>query len=89
MIAINDKIIVKPEKTEETTRNRIILPITRQHSNLRGTIVSCGPLALSCHDGDYVCYDKMMGMPVNFNGEEFVLMREGDIIAILKSQTNE
>ncbi len=83
--ALHDKIIVIPEKDSEIKQHGIILPLTRQHKNLRGTVYSAGPEALSCHEGDLVCYDKMMGQSVMLDEKEYCLLREGDIIAILKS----
>ncbi|MCZ6704002.1 MAG: co-chaperone GroES [Ignavibacteria bacterium] len=88
-----DRIVVKAMDAEETTKGGIILPDTAQEKPVEGTIVAAGPgkktddgtiIKPEVNVGDKVLYGKYSGTEVTINGEEYLIMRESDIFAIVK-----
>ena len=89
---LGDRIVVKPMEAEETTKGGIILPDTAQEKPVEGTIVAAGPgrksddgkvVELEVKVGDKVLYGKYGGTEVTIGGEEYLIMRESDIFAIV------
>ena len=87
-----DRVIVKPMEAEETTKGGIILPDTAKEKPIEGTIVAAGPgktgddgklVKLEVKVGDKVLYGKYSGTEVSVEGEEYLIMRESDIFAIV------
>ena len=90
---LGDRVIVKPSDPEEKTKGGIILPDTAQEKPIEGTIVAAGPgkttdegkvVKLGVKVGDKVLYGKYSGTEVTVNGEEYLIMRESDIFAIVE-----
>jgi len=87
-----DRVIVKPSEAEETTKGGIILPDTAKEKPIEGIIVAVGP-GKTTDDGkltkpevkvgDKVLYGKYSGTEVTIDGEEYLIMRESDIFAII------
>jgi chaperonin GroES len=87
-----DRVIIKPSEAEETTKGGIILPDTAKEKPIEGTIVAAGPgkvtddgktIKLEVKVGDKVLYGKYIGTEVTVGGEEYLIMRESDIFAIV------
>jgi len=87
-----DRVIVKPSEAEEKTKGGIILPDTAKEKPIEGTVVSVGPGKVSDDGktvkpevkvGDKVLYGKYSGTEVTVEGEEYLIMRESDIFAII------
>jgi chaperonin GroES len=87
-----DRVIVKPMEAEEKTKGGIILPDTAKEKPIEGTIVAVGPgkvtedgkqVKLEVKEGDKVLYGKYSGTEVTVEGEEYLIMRESDIFAII------
>jgi chaperonin GroES len=87
-----DRIVVKAMDAEETSKGGIILPDTAQEKPVEGTIVAAGPgkktddgtiIKPEVNVGDKVLYGKYSGTEVTVNGEEYLIMRESDIFAIV------
>ncbi len=87
-----DRVIVKPSEAEETTKGGIILPDTAKEKPIEGTIVAVGPGKIADDGkqvkpevkvGDKVLYGKYSGTEVTVEGEEYLIMRESDIFAII------
>jgi chaperonin GroES len=90
---LGDRVIVKPSDPEEKTKGGIILPDTAKEKPIEGTIVATGPgkttdegkiVKLGVKVGDKVLYGKYSGTEVTVNGEEYLIMRESDIFAIVE-----
>ena len=90
---LGDRVIVKPSDPEETTKGGIILPDTAKEKPIEGTIVAAGPgkttddgklVKLGVKVGDKVLYGKYSGTEVTVSGEEYLIMRESDIFAIIE-----
>ncbi len=87
-----DRVIVKPKEAEEKTKGGIILPDTAKEKPVEGTIVAAGPgkvtddgktIKLEVKVGDKVLYGKYSGSEVTVEGEDYLIMRESDIFAII------
>ena len=87
-----DRVIVKPSEAEEKTKGGIILPDIAKEKPIEGTIVAIGPGKVSedgklvkpeVKVGDKVLYGKYSGTEVTVEGEEYLIMRESDIFAII------
>ena len=87
-----DRVIVKPSEAEETTKGGIILPDTAKEKPIEGTIVAVGPgrtsddgkaIKLEVKVGDKVLYGKYSGTEVKVEGEDYLIMRESDIFAVI------
>lgn len=84
---LHDRVIVKPAKSEEKTAGGIIIPDTAKEKPQQGMVVAAGPgkkdEPIMVKKGDQVLYGKYAGTEIRFNGEEYLIMRESDILAIL------
>jgi chaperonin GroES len=84
---LHDRVIVKPAAAEETTKGGIIIPDTAKEKPQRGTVIAAGPgkkdEPTSVKEGDTVLYGKYAGTEVSLDGEDFLIMRESDILAIV------
>lgn len=87
-----DRVIVKPKEAEEKTKGGIILPDTAKEKPVEGTIVAAGPgktsddgklVKMEVKVGDVVLYGKYSGSEISIEGEEYLIMRESDIFAIV------
>ena len=87
-----DRVIIKPSEAEEKTKGGIILPDTAKEKPIEGTVVAIGPGKTSedgklvkpeVKVGDKVLYGKYSGTEVTVEGEEYLIMRESDIFAII------
>ena len=90
---LGDRVIVKPMEAEEKTKGGIILPDTAKEKPIEGTIVAAGPgkvsddgkvIKMEVKVGDKVLYGKYSGTEVTVEGEEYLIMRESDIFAIVE-----
>ena len=87
-----DRVVVEPAPAEDKSAGGIILPDTAQEKPQQGLIVAAGPgkvsdsgnlVKMTVKKGDKVLYGKYSGSEVTFDGVEYVIMRESDILAIL------
>jgi len=84
---IADRVIVRPAAAEETTKGGIIIPDTAKEKPQRGEIIAVGtgkkdePMTVKA--GDKVLYGKYAGTEITIDGEEYLMMRESDIFAII------
>ncbi len=87
MKPINDRVVVKPAPAEEKTKGGIIIPDTAKEKPQRGEVVAVGP-GKKDHDmtvqkGDIVLYGKYSGQEITLDGEDYLIMREDDILVIV------
>ena len=90
---LHDRVIVKRIEEEEKTKGGIIIPDSAKEKPAEGKIVAVGDgkvledgsrQPLEVKEGDRVLFGKYAGTEVKINGEEHLIMREDDIIAIVK-----
>jgi len=89
---LGDRVIVKPKAPEEKTKGGIILPDTAQEKPMEGEIVAVGvgriadegkKINMELKVGDKVLYGKYSGSEIKINDEEYLIMRESDVYAII------
>lgn len=89
---LSDRVVVKPAPAEEKTKGGIILPDTAKEKPVQGEVVAVGPgrvsddgkkIPMEVKKGDKVLYGKYSGTEVTIDGEEYLIMRESDIFAIV------
>ena len=84
---INDRVVVKPAPADAKTAGGIIIPDTAKEKPQRGKIVAVGPgkdgNKLSVKKGDTVLYGKYAGQELEYEGKEYLIMREDDILVVL------
>ncbi len=84
---LSDRVIVKPAQAEEKTAGGIIIPDTAKEKPQRGTVVAAGPgkkdEPVTVKVGDSVLYGKYSGTEITFEGSDYLIMRESDILAIV------
>lgn len=87
-----DRVIVKPIVKEEVTKGGIVLPDTAKEKPQEGEIVAVGPgklgedgkrIEMEVKKGDRVIYAKYAGMEWKHDNEEYIILRESDILAKL------
>ena len=84
---IADRVLVEPSQAETTTASGIIIPDTAKEKPQKGTVVAVGtgkkdePMTVKV--GDTVLYGKYAGTEVSVDGNEYLIMRESDIFAIV------
>ncbi len=82
-----DRVLVQPAPAEEKTSGGIIIPDTAKEKPQKGTVVAIGdgtkdnPITLKV--GDNVLYGKYAGTELSFEGQDYLIMRESDIYAVI------
>lgn len=84
---LHDRVIVKPAVAEEKSAGGIIIPDTAKEKPQRGIVVAAGPgkkdEPVTVKTGDTVLYGKYAGTEISIEGQELLIMRESDILAIV------
>jgi len=89
---LSDRVVVKPSEPEEKTSGGIILPDTAKERPQQGKVIAVGPgkitengtkIPMEIKVGDTVLYGKYSGTEILIDGEEHLIMRESDILAII------
>lgn len=87
-----DRVLVKPQEEEEVKKGGIIIPDTAKEKPQQGKVVAVGPGKLTetgekivpeVKKGDMILYGKYSGTEVTIDGEEYLIMRESDILAVI------
>ena len=83
-----DRVLVRPVAAEEKTIGGIIIPDSAKEKPLRGEVIAVGngtkDEAMVLNAGDQVLYGKYAGTKLEYEGEKFLIMRQSDVLAILK-----
>jgi len=82
-----DRVVVQPSAADEKTAGGIIIPDTAKEKPQRGTVVAVGPgkkdEPISVKEGDAVLYGKYAGTEISVDGNDYLILRESDILAII------
>ncbi len=87
-----DRVIVKPMNPEEQKQGSIIIPDTAREKPQEGEVIAVGPgkisdagskVAMEVKKGDKVLYGKYSGTEVTIGGQDYLIMRESDILAVV------
>jgi chaperonin GroES len=90
---LQDRVIVKRTKEEETTKGGIIIPDTAKEKPIQGKVIAAGngkvledgkvrPLDVKA--GDTILFSKYAGTEIKIDGEEHLIMREEDILGVVE-----
>lgn len=85
-----DRVVVKPIQAEEKTKGGIVLPDTAKEKPQEGEIIAVGPgkfehgskVPMELKVGDRVLYSKYSGSEIKVDGEEYLIVRESDVLAV-------
>ena len=89
---LGDKVVLKQLEAEETTKSGIILSTKAQEKPQEAEVIAVGPggmvdgkeVAMQVKKGDRVIYSKYAGTEVKLDGEEFIVVRQSDIVAVVE-----
>ena len=86
VIPLADRVLVKTEKTESKTASGIIIPDTAQEKTQIAVVMAVGDdkEKIKVKDGDRIMYDKYSGTSIKIDGEDHLILKADDIIAIIK-----
>ena len=89
---LQDRILVQRVEEEETTKGGIIIPDTAKEKPAEGKVAAVGKgklddkgkrIALEVKKGDRILFGKYSGTEVKIEGEEYLIMREDDVLGII------
>jgi chaperonin GroES len=89
---LGDRVVVKPDSREETTRGGIIIPDTAKEKPQQGTVTAVGNgrlldngrrSVIELHEGDHVLFARYGGTEIILDDEIYLVLRENDILAVL------
>jgi len=88
LVPLGDKVVLKQKEAEVTTKSGIILAgNSAKEKPLEGTVIAVGPgtadVKMQVKEGDVVMYSKYAGSEVKLGEEEFIVVRQDDIVAII------
>jgi chaperonin GroES len=92
---VGDRVVVKPAEKEEVTKSGIVIPDTVKEKPQEGTIIAIGSgkinekgdrTPLEVKEGDRVLFAKYGGTEFKFEGEDLLVLRESDILAVLTGE---
>lgn len=91
---LNDKLIVKPLKAEETTKSGLIIPDSAKEKPQEAEVIAVGPgkvndttgvrNPIDIKVGEKVLYSKYSGNEFKLDGEEVLMLDEGDVLAVIE-----
>ncbi len=90
---LHDRVVVKRIESDQKTKGGIIIPDTAKEKPQEGEIIAVGPgardesgkiIALDVKAGDRILFGKWSGTEVKIDGEEFLIMKESDIMGIIE-----
>ena len=89
---LNDRVLVKRMEEVQVTKGGILIPDTAKEKPIEGKVIAVGPgkmsdagvrMALQLKEGDRVLFGKYAGTEIKTEGEEYLMMREEDILAVI------
>jgi len=87
-----DRVLVKPIEAEETKRGGIIIPDTAKEKPMQGEVMEIGNgrqtedgkiIPMTVKKGDKILYGKYSGTEISVDGNDLLIMRESDVLAIV------
>ncbi len=88
---LSDRVVVQAAEAEEITSSGLYIPDSAKEKPQRGTVISVGPgkvengakIEMTVKAGDTVLYGKYSGTEITLDDEEYLIMRESDILGIV------
>ncbi len=92
LVPLGDRVVLKQPKAEETTKSGIYLPSSAQEKPQEAEVIAVGPggnvdgheVVMQVKEGQKVIYSKYSGTEVKLDDEEYVVVKQSDILAILE-----
>jgi len=92
LVPLADRVVIKQIEAEETTKSGIVLPGSAQEKPQMAEVVAVGPggivdgkeVKMEVKVGDHVIYSQYAGTKAKLDGVEYIIVRENDILAIVK-----
>ena len=92
LVPLFDKVVLKQLVAEETTKSGIVLPGAAKEKPQQAEVIAVGPggmvdgkeVTMLVSEGDKVIYSKYAGTTVELDGEEYIIVRQNDVLAIVK-----
>ena len=92
LVPLGDRVVLKQVEAEETTKSGIVLPGQAQEKPQQAEVIAVGPggvvdgtvVKMEVTVGDKVIYSKYSGTEVKLDGEEYIIVKQSDILAIVK-----
>lgn len=92
LVPLGDRVVLKQLEAEETTKSGIILTAKAQEKPQEAEVVAVGPggmvdgkeVVMQVKVGDKVIFSKYAGNEVKLDGEEFIIVKQNDILAIVE-----
>ena len=92
LVPLGDRVVLKELKAEETTKSGIVLPGQAQEKPQQAEVVAVGPgtvedgkeVKMEVSVGDQVIYSKYSGTDVKLDDEEYIIVKQSNILAIVK-----
>lgn len=92
LVPLADRVVLKQHEAEETTKSGIILTSSAQEKPQEAEVIAVGPgglvdgkeVKMQVKEGDTVIYSKYAGTEVKLEGEEYIIVKQSDILAILE-----
>jgi len=90
---LEDRVVVQPLEAEDVTKGGIVLPDTAKEKPQQGKVIAVGPGKMlesgeraepAVKKGDTVVYAKYGGTEIDVDGEEYMILRESDLLAIVE-----
>ena len=87
-----DRVVIQSLESEEVTKGGIVLPGTAKEKPQMAEVIAVGPggvvdgkdVTMSVNVGDKVIYSKYAGNEVKLDGEEYIIVRQSDILAVVE-----
>ena len=92
LVPLGDRVVLKQLEAEETTKSGIVLPGQAQEKPQQAEVISVGPggvvegkeVKMEVEVGNKVIYSKYAGTEVKLDGEEYIIVKQNDILAIVE-----
>ena len=92
LVPLGDKIVLKQLEAEETTKSGIVLTGQAKEKPQEAEVIAVGPggnidgkeVVMQVKTGDKVIYSKYAGTDVELDGEEYIIVKQNDILAIVE-----
>ena len=92
LVPLTDRVVLKQLEAEETTKSGIILTSAAQEKPQEGEVVAVGPggmvdgkeVVMQVKEGQKVIYSKYAGTEVKLEGQEYIIVRQNDILAVVE-----
>lgn len=92
LVPLGDRVVLKQLEAEETTKSGIVLPGQAQEKPQQAEVIAVGPggmvdgneVKMEVKVGDKVIYSKYAGTEVKMDGQEYIIVKQNDILAVVE-----